>query len=87
MGKRTTRTLSLMLVLVMALSIFAVSYAATTKYAKSAVNVRSGPGTSYSIVGFLHTGDKVTILETKTVGGTKWGRIAKGWISMDYVKV
>jgi len=51
------------------------------------LRIRSGPGTSYSIVGFLHTGDKVTILETKTVGGTKWGRIAKGWISMDYVKV
>ena len=51
------------------------------------LRIRSGPGTSYSIVGFLHTGDKVTILETKTINGTQWGRIAKGWISMDYVKV
>lgn len=51
------------------------------------LRIRSGAGTSYSILGYLHTGDKVTILETKTVNGVKWGRIDKGWISMDYVKV
>lgn len=52
----------------------------------SSLRIRSGAGTSYSIVGFLSNGTKVTVLETKTVGGTVWGRIDKGWICMDYVK-
>ena len=30
-------------------------------------------------------GDKVTITEQKTVGGTVWCKIGTGWISMDYV--
>ena len=50
------------------------------------LNIRSGAGTSYSVVGYLSNGDKVEILETKTVNGALWGKIANGWISMDYVK-
>lgn len=49
------------------------------------LNIRSGAGTNYSVVGYLSNGDKVEILETKMVGATKWGRIQKGWISMTYV--
>ena len=52
----------------------------------SALRVRSGPGTSYAVVGSLYKDTKVTILETKSVGGVQWGRIDKGWISMQYVK-
>ena len=51
------------------------------------LNVRSGAGTDYSVVGWVYPGDKVTILEQKTVGSMKWGRIDKGWISMSYVKL
>lgn len=51
------------------------------------LRIRSGAGTSYGVVGFLNPGTKVTILEKKTVGATTWGKIAKGWISMDYVKL
>lgn len=51
------------------------------------LRIRSGAGTNYSIVGYLAGGDKVTILEQKTVGTMIWGRISKGWISMDYVKL
>lgn len=51
------------------------------------LRIRSGAGTSYSIVGFLSNGDKVTILEEKVIGGTTWGKIAQGWISLDYVKL
>ncbi len=51
------------------------------------LRIRSGAGTSYSVVGFLDPGAKVTILDKKTVGSTTWGKIAKGWISMDYVKL
>lgn len=51
------------------------------------LRVRSGAGTAYSIAGYLENGDKVQILEQKTVGSTKWGRIDQGWISMDYVQL
>ena len=51
------------------------------------LRIRSGAGTDHAVLGFLHTGDQVSILETKTVNGMKWGRTDKGWISMDYVKV
>lgn len=50
------------------------------------LRIRSNAGTSNTIVGYLYAGAKVEILETKTVGGTQWGRVAKGWISMDYIK-
>ena len=49
------------------------------------LRVRSGPGTSYSVVGYLKPQQKVEILEQSTVGSMKWGKIAEGWISMDYV--
>ncbi len=49
------------------------------------LNVRSGPGTSYGIVTKLKPRETVTITEYKTVGGTKWGKIANGWVSMDYI--
>lgn len=52
----------------------------------SCLRIRSAAGTSNSIVGYLYKGAKVEILETKVVNGTTWGRVAKGWISMDYVK-
>lgn len=50
------------------------------------LRIRGGAGTSYKIVGYLYAGAKVEILETKKVGNTTWGRVAKGWISLDYVK-
>ena len=53
----------------------------------SMLRVRTGPGSSYTIAGYLEDGSAVEILEQKTVGTTVWGRIAKGWISMNYVKL
>ena len=49
------------------------------------LRVRAGAGTSYAVAGYLSNGTKVEILEQKTVGSTLWGRISKGWISLDYV--
>ena len=54
---------------------------------KDDLRIRSGAGTSYSIVGFLSNGAKVTISEKNVIGGTTWGKIAQGWISLDYVKL
>lgn len=52
-----------------------------------ALNIRAGVGTKYDKVGKLPVGTKVTILETRKLGSTLWGRIDKGWISMDYVEL
>ena len=49
-------------------------------------NVRQSASTSAKIVGYYYQGAKVTITETTTAGGTKWGKTTKGWICMDYVK-
>lgn len=49
------------------------------------LRIRKGPGTSYAIAGYLNPGDRIEILEQKTVNGSLWGRIEKGWVSMDYV--
>ena len=51
----------------------------------SGVNVRSGAGIGYNIVGKILNGTEVTILEVKVVGTAKWGRVTQGWICMDYV--
>ncbi len=51
------------------------------------LNVRSGAGTNYSVVGWLSAGETVTITEQKTVNGTPWGKIAKGWVCMNYISV
>lgn len=53
--------------------------------AEGSLRIRSGPGSSYSVVGYVADGEKVTITETKVVGATTWGKITKGWISLDYV--
>ena len=48
--------------------------------------MRSGPGTGYSRVKTLTPGTSVTIYETKTVSGVKWGRIGTDrWVCMDYI--
>ena len=49
------------------------------------VNVRSGAGIANAIVGKILNGTQVNILEVKTVGTAKWGRVSQGWICMDYV--
>ena len=48
----------------------------------SALNVRAGAGTKYSILGGLRKGARVTILQTTTVGDAVWGRTEKGWICL-----
>lgn len=61
------------------------STAGTIKLTSGTLRVRNGAGTNHAIVGYLRNNDKVTITDRKTVGGTVWGRIDKGWISLDYV--
>lgn len=50
----------------------------------SALNVRSGAGTRYSVVKVISRGTQVTIYETKG----SWGRIGDGqWVYMQYIKI
>ena len=51
------------------------------------LRIRSGPGTTYAIVGFVDSGEKITFTEFKKVGSVTWGKYSKGWISLDYVKL
>lgn len=53
----------------------------------SKLRIRTAPSTASAIAGYLSDGDRVEILEKKTVNGTVWGRVSKGWISLDYVKL
>ena len=53
----------------------------------SSLRIRSGPGTHYSIVGYLSGGTAVSITEKKDVGSVVWGKIENGWISLEYVKL
>lgn len=52
----------------------------------STLRIREGAGKNYEVVGSLKKGDVVSITEQKTVDGVTWGKIAQGWISMQYVK-
>ena len=49
----------------------------------SALNIRSGPGTGYKLVGSLWFGEKVTILENRG----DWYRINEGWVKASYIKI
>lgn len=50
----------------------------------SCLLIRGGAGTNYTTVGYLYRGAKVTVTETKMVGTATWGKIANGWICLNY---
>ena len=59
-----------------------------TVVCNTGVNVRSGAGTNYPVVGSAYNGQRVTVYETVSVNGSFWGRIGDGrWISMTYVRL
>ena len=51
------------------------------------LNIRNDAGSQYDAVGSYVKGDRIEILETKTVEDTVWGRTKKGWIGMGYVRM
>lgn len=53
----------------------------------SKLNIRTGPGSNYDTNGAYHKGDRVEILETRTVEDTVWGRTALGWIGTGYLRM
>lgn len=48
------------------------------------LNIRSGAGTNYGVVGALNKGQTVTVYERADADGHTWGRIDQGWICLDY---
>lgn len=52
--------------------------------ASTTLNIRSGPGTYYSVVNTATSGTKLIITQTYTYGGTLWGRCEQGWVSLAY---
>ena len=59
-----------------------------TVVCSTGVNVRSGAGTNYPVVGSAYNGQRVTVYETVNNNGSFWGRIGDGrWISLNYVKL
>jgi len=51
----------------------------------AAVNVRSAPGTGNALVSTIAVGNRVEVFETKEHAGQMWGRVAQGWVCMDYI--
>ena len=51
------------------------------------VNVRSGPGTGYKVVGAVKAGQTVEVLAQFKVDGKNWGCLSNGWVAMDYVRM
>ena len=51
------------------------------------LNVRSGAGVGYSIVGAYRKGDQVKIYAQSTANGMTWGQTDKGWVSMNYIQL
>lgn len=59
------------------------------KVTTSVLNIRSGAGTGYPVVGSIKNGGVYTIVaESSGAGATKWGKLKSGagWISLDYTK-
>ena len=51
------------------------------------LNVRSGPGTNYDRIKSLNLNDRVQVMQQVKVGGTTWGYVSGGWVSMDYISL
>jgi uncharacterized protein YgiM (DUF1202 family) len=51
------------------------------------LNIRRSPGIGTPVVGSYRREEKVTILETKQVNASTWGRTERGWISLTYVQL
>ena len=61
-----------------------LSHSFVATITNSYLNVRNGPGTSYSLAGTLSQNEQVEIFAVAEVQGTLWGRCYKGWISLTY---
>ena len=53
----------------------------SVKITSGTLNIRSGPGTNYSVVGSYKNGQSLTFTDATS----KWYKTSKGWVSATYV--
>ena len=60
----------------------------TVKVTNTDLNIHSGPGTNYNIVGQTGKGVFTIVEEASGTGATKWGKLKSGagWVSLDLIK-
>lgn len=92
-GKKIT-SLVLLIALVLSFAVAANAENVKTAYEDGSLNVRSGPGTNYKVVGWVRNGQKITVLEeagawTKIVVDAtgKTGYIKSSYIEKEEVSV
>ena len=88
--KMVRRLTALLLCVLLFVSSVPVSAAAEERIGSVDVdytlNVRSGPGMTYGVLGVLEQGSGVAVLEVRQTADRIWGRLASGgWVCMDYV--
>ncbi|MBQ1280626.1 MAG: N-acetylmuramoyl-L-alanine amidase, partial [Oscillospiraceae bacterium] len=49
------------------------------------LNIRSGPGTEYAVVGTLEEGAALTVCSAAEAQTAQWGRTESGWVNLNYV--
>ena len=76
MKRNVSKVLSVLLIAALMLSFTAVASAETRMYATRAVNVRSGPSTSYYILGSLEQNEMVWLPGAYTTDGMRYSGAA-----------
>ena len=58
------------------------------KVTADGLNIRTGAGTSYPVVGVITDNGVYTIVDTMIVSGIKWGKLKSGagWIALNYTR-
>lgn len=87
MKRKVSKVLSVLLIAALMLSFTAVASAETRMYATTAVNVRSGPGTSYYVIGSLEQNDAVMATGRVYSGWYEiaWGSYGYGYVAGNYL--
>ncbi len=89
MGNRTTRTLRALVLAIALAALWANAAGAEYAWVRGEVrlNLRTGPGTQFRIVGVMKTGDAVTILKrAESWTQVRLGDGKEGWIPVGYLQ-
>lgn len=87
MKKSASKVLSALLVLALMLSLSGMAFAETRMYAITSVNVRTGPDTSYYLLGSLEPGEEVNWTGNVSDGWYEilWSSYTNGWVAGNYL--
>lgn len=88
MNGRKITSLALLIALILSFAVFANAENVKTTYEDGSLNVRSGPGTNYRVVGWVRNGQKITVLKDEGA----WSKIVvdatgkTGYIKSSYIE-